>query len=249
MELSAALAGALQIPPHPSIAFVGAGGKTAAMFAMARAMSPAIATTTTHLGEPQSASADCHIVWPAGVLCADLGLSECAGVTLLTGGLDVHAERLTGLSAPQWSALRRWCALHQRALLVEADGSRQRPLKAPAAHEPAIPDPVDAVVVVAGMLGLGLPLDDEHVHRPARFAAISGCALGEPVSPEALAAALAHPDGGLKNVPAGARRAVLLNQADTPELQTLAALVGRRLRSAYDAVLVASLRTGWVESC
>jgi molybdenum cofactor cytidylyltransferase len=249
MELSAALAGALQFPPHPSIAFVGAGGKTAAMFAMARAMSPAIATTTTHLGESQSASADCHIVWPAGALCADLGLSECAGVTLLTGGLDVRAERLIGLSAPQWSALRRWCAMHRRALLVEADGSRQRPLKAPAAHEPAIPDPVDAVIVVAGMLGLGLPLDDEHVHRPARFAAISGCALGEPVSPEALAAALAHPDGGLKNIPAGTRRALLFSQPDTPELRAHAAALARRLRPAYDAVISGSFRDGRFQVC
>ena len=247
MDLSAAIVAALQLPPHPCIAFVGAGGKTTAMFEMARAMAPAIVTTTTHLGESQSALADCHIVWTAGTPCASLGLLECAGVTLLTGGLDVHAGRLTGLSAPQWPALRRWCTLHERALLVEADGSRQRPLKAPAAHEPAIPDPVDAVVVVAGLLGCGLPLDDDHAHRPALFSAISGCPLGEPVSPEALAAALTHPSGGLKHIPAGARRAVLLNQADTPELRALAALVGRWLRPAYDEVVAASLRDGHVE--
>ena len=247
MELSSTIVAALQLPPHPCIAFVGAGGKTTAMFAMARAMAPAIVTTTTHLGESQSALADCHIVWTAGTPCASLGLSECAGVTLLTGGLDVHAGRLTGLSAPQWSALRRWCTLHRRTLLVEADGSRQRPLKAPAAREPAIPDGVDAVVVVAGLLGCGLPLDDEHAHRPALFSAISGCPLGEPVSPEALAAALMHPAGGLKRIPAGARRAALLNQADTPELRALAALVGRRLRAAFDVVAVASFRSGVVE--
>ncbi|MFO7693762.1 MAG: selenium cofactor biosynthesis protein YqeC [Vicinamibacterales bacterium] len=247
MELSSALAGALRLPAHPAIAFVGAGGKTTAMFNVARAMAPAIATTTTHLGDAQSVLADCHIVWEAGTPVADLRLLERGGVVLLTGGLDPDTGHLSGLSAPQWTALRRWCALHRRALLVEADGSRQRPLKAPAPHEPAIPDSVDAVVVVAGMLGCGLPLDADHVHRPDRFAAISGCRPGDPVTPEALAAALTHADGGLRNIPPGAGRAVLLNQADTPALQALAGLVGRRLRTAYDAVLVASLRGGRVE--
>ena len=247
MELSATIVAALGLPPHPCIAFVGAGGKTTAMFEMARGIAPAIVTTTTHLGEFQSASADRHIVWTADTPCASLGLLECAGVTLLTGGLDVHAERLIGLSPPQWSALRRWCALHQRALLVEADGSRQRSLKAPAPHEPAIPHGIDAVVVVAGLLGCGLSLDNDHVHRPVRFAAISGCPIGEPVSAQALAAALAHSQGGLKNIPAGARRAVLLNQADTPELRRRAAELAGRLRRAYDAVIVASFRNGWAE--
>ena len=247
MELSSTIVAALQLPPHPCIAFVGAGGKTTAIFEMARAMAPAVVTTTTHLGESQSALADCHIVWTAGTPCAGLGLSACAGVTLVTGGLDVQAGRLTGLPAPQWSALRRWCTLHERALLVEADGSRQRPLKAPAAHEPAIPAGVDAVVVVAGLLGCGLPLDDEHAHRPALFSAISGCPLGDPVSPEAVAAALAHPEGGLKNIPPGVKRAVLLNQADTPELRDLALRTASLLRPAFDAVAVASFRSGVVE--
>ena len=246
MELSRALAAALQLSRHPSVAFVGAGGKTTAMFEMARAMAPAIATTTTHLDESQTALADCHIIWSAETACADLALSDTADVILVSGDLDARSGRLSGLSAPQWAALRTWCARHERTLVVEADGSRQRPIKAPAPHEPVIPDPIDAVVVVAGLLGCGLPLDDEHVHRPARFSAISGCPLGEPVTPEALAAVLAHPDGGLKNIPTGAKRAALLTQADTPELRVLAASLAGRLRRTYDAVIVASLRGGYV---
>jgi molybdenum cofactor cytidylyltransferase len=247
MELGPALVDTLRLPPCPSIAFVGAGGKTTVMFAMARVLTPAIVTTTTHLGVAQADLADGHIVWKAGASFADLPLRERDGVLLVTGELDVEGNRLLGLSAPQWSPLRHWCALHGRILLVEADGSRQRPLKAPAAHEPAIPDPVDAVVVVAGMLGCGLPLDDEHVHRPARFAAVSGCALGAPVMPDALAAALTHPDGGLKNIPPGAKRAVLLNQADTPELRDLALSIVPGLRPAFDAVALASFHGGVVE--
>jgi molybdenum cofactor cytidylyltransferase len=248
MELSSPLFRAFRLPPHPSIAFVGAGGKTTALFEMARSAAPAVVTTTTHLAEAQSALADCHIVWSAGTPCDDLGLADHDGVMLVTGDLDAATGRLTGLSATQWRALRRCCAARGRTLLVEADGSRQRPLKAPAMHEPAIPEAIDAVVVVAGMLGCGLPLDDEHVHRPARFSAISGCPLGEPVTAEALAAVLIHPEGGLKNIPAGARRAALLSQADTPGLREQAAAIARLLRPVYDTVVVASFRNGWVEN-
>jgi probable selenium-dependent hydroxylase accessory protein YqeC len=247
MELTPALLDALRLPPPAAVAFVGAGGKTTAMFAMARATAPAVVTTTTHLAVDQAGLAGIHVVWAPGTPCAELGLQGRGGVTLVSGGLDVRTSRLRGLQPPQWSALRDWCARHARPLLVEADGSRQRPIKAPADHEPAIPQPVDAVFVVVGMLGCGLPLDDEHVHRPGRFSAISGCPLGDPVSPGAMAAALAHPDGGLKGIPPRAKRALLINQADTPELRARAALVGRRLRAAFDVVAVASFRSGVVE--
>ena len=48
---------------------------------------------------------------------------------------------------------------------AEAEGSAQRPVKAPAAHEPVFPASADAVVMVAGASGLGRPLDDDVVFR------------------------------------------------------------------------------------
>ena len=242
-----ALAGALRLPRHPAIAFVGAGGKTTALFSVARALAPAVVTTTTHLAIPEAAQADRHIVWVADESPAGPEAAGDSGVVLVTGPPDIQAGRLSGLDSGQWLNLRRWSAAHDRPLLVEADGSRRLPLKAPAAHEPVIPPDVDAVVVVAGMLGCGLPLDDDRVHRAARFSAISGCPLGASVTPDAVAAALVHPDGGLKHIPPGARRAALLNQADTPDRARQAASIASRVRAHYDVVAVASLRDGWVE--
>ena len=123
-------------------------------------------------------------------------------------------------------------ALHEesisrgRLLLVEADGARQKPLKAPAENEPPIPAFVAMVVVVAGMSGLGKPLSAEEVHRPEIFSSLSGLKIGETISGEALVRVLAHRQGGLKNIPRRARHSVLLNQADTPELQSAANGIG-----------------------
>ena len=99
---------------------------------------------------------------------------------------------------------------------------------------------MDAVILVAGLSGLGQILTDDNVHRAHLFRALSGLALNEPVTPEALTRVLAHPEGGLKNIPAGARRIALLNQAETPELQSLGGGMAHNLLNVFDSVLVGS---------
>jgi molybdenum cofactor cytidylyltransferase len=96
------------------------------------------------------------------------------------------------------------------------------------------------VIVIAGLSALGKPLLPEWVHRPERFSALSQLELGAQITPEALAAVLIHPAGGLKNIPEQARRVVLLTQADTPELQAVGQSLARQLLPAYPSVLVAS---------
>jgi molybdenum cofactor cytidylyltransferase len=97
------------------------------------------------------------------------------------------------------------------------------------------------VVVVSGLAGLGEPLDEEHVHRSELFSRLSGLAQGQPVSAEGLARVLLHPQGGLKNIPAGARKVVLLNQADDEVSIAEGKQIAPRLLDEYDAVLVAAL--------
>ncbi len=71
-------------------------------------------------------------------------------------------------------------------LLIEADGSRQKALKAPNEHEPVIPEFTDAVIVVAGLSGLGKSLNEKHVHRPQLFSTLSGLPLDDSITPDAL---------------------------------------------------------------
>jgi molybdenum cofactor cytidylyltransferase len=139
------------------------------------------------------------------------------------------------------AALSEFARQHQLPLLVEADGSRQLALKAPASHEPAIPDFVDLVVVLAGLSALGQPLDETRAHRPDRFAALAETQLGEPITRQHLARVLAHPEGGLKNIPAGARRVALLNHVETDTLSATANRIAASLLSSFDSVLAASL--------
>jgi molybdenum cofactor cytidylyltransferase len=225
--------------PQSAVAFVGAGGKSTALFQLAQELSPAVVTTTTHLGVWQVAQADRHVIVSKDASSVDPGMQIGPGITLFSG--PAQNDRLGPLDDTTLYHLHGICADRSRPLLIEADGSRQRPLKAPADHEPVIPGFFGTVVVVAGLNSLGKPLTEEFVHRPEIFARLSGLKPGAVITPEALVRVLTHPQGGLKNIPAGARRVALLNQADTPELQAQAKYIAEQLQPFYHAIVSASL--------
>ena len=233
------LSQALRFSTSSVIAFSGAGGKTSALFQLARERAPAIVTTTTHLGAWQVASADRHLIWEAGTTLPEIGSQTNPGVLLITAGLE--GERYRGLVPTQMEMLRRRAAELALPLLIEADGARGKPLKAPGGHEPPIPDFVQVVVVVAGLSGLDRPLTEETVQRAGIFAGLAGQEIGQTLTAAMLVRVLTHPEGGLKNIPARARRIALLNQADTTDLQAQAAGMAGALLHNFDAVVVASL--------
>jgi molybdenum cofactor cytidylyltransferase len=223
--------------PTSCVAFIGAGGKTTAMFKLARELQAGvIVTATTHLGIWQTSLADRHIAIESDSL---EGIEGFQGVLLVTG--EAEGERTKPVSEKLLHWLYQYCQNHSLPLLVEADGSRQKPLKAWAGHEPPIPEFADLVVQVAGLSGLGKPLTEEHVHRAEKFAELSDLKIGETISSEALASVLTHPQGGLKNMPGTARKVILLNQADTPGLQSAAQALTSSLLPTYQAVLISSL--------
>ncbi len=230
---------ALRLGSTPRLALAGSGGKTTTLFTLAReATSPVIVAATAHMALEQTALADQHFL---GDDAATLDLQFPSGVTLFTGPSD-NADKTSGLPASAMQRVLQLADQHHAPLFIEADGSKCLPLKAPAEQEPPIPDFVDTVVYVVGLAGLGQPLDAEHVHRPERFARLSGLAIGETITPEAIARVLCDPIGGLKNVPLAAHRIALLNQADTPELQAQAQVIARQLLPTYRSVVIAALK-------
>jgi molybdenum cofactor cytidylyltransferase len=137
--------------------------------------------------------------------------------------------------------LRRLAVNQNWPLLIEADGSRRRPLKAPAEHEPVVPAWVNNAVVVAGLSGINQPLNESWVHRPERFARISGLSVGDPVTPESLVRVLVDPAGGLWNLPEFAQKTVLLNQASSDKLSAAGKQMTEALLKVYERVIIADL--------
>lgn len=246
------LAQALRVTPQTRLGMVGAGGKTSALFQTARALlqpdlegsSTVLVSVTTHLAYDQIKQADRHFFVRSLEDLLKLEKNLPAGLVLITGPrspLKDHPNRVTGLGTDIIARLLAIANERRFPLLIEADGSKRLPLKAPAEYEPALPDFVNQVVVVAGLSGLGKPLNSQWVHRPERFAALTGLSPEALVSDQALVKVLLHPEGGLRNIPIGARRVALLNQADTPKLRSIARQMATQLLTAYDSVAIASL--------
>jgi molybdenum cofactor cytidylyltransferase len=231
---------ALSAELNSCIAFAGAGGKTTAVFQLARQMNkPVVVTTTTHLGTDQSILADIHIIVSKPDDINEIR-SHPPGVVLVTG--PENENRLQALDETTLAKLHELCVEHRWPLLIEADGSQKKPLKAPASHEPPIPDFVDTVVVVAGLSVLGQPLSKEIVHRSNLFSKLGKIKLGNPVTEESIYLNLSSRHGGLKNIPSGAQRFLLLNQLDTPSLEDKGSFLAAKLLPVYDTVILASLK-------
>lgn len=235
---------------HP--AFVGAGGKTTALFKAARELLTAhasvpgknsvLVTTTTHFGTWQAGLAD-HLIRihsESDLLRLPGELPD--GIVLLAG--EEENERLGGLSPGLLESVRDIAEKNGLPLLIEADGAHLKPIKAPAEYEPAIPEFAGQVIVVVGLLGLGKPLTPDWVHRPEIFTRLTGINPGETITSQAIVDLLCNREGGLKNIPATARKTVLLNQADTIEVQNQAQEIANQLIPIFHAVIIASLARG-----
>ncbi len=195
-------------------AIIGGGGKTALLYRLAQELAPrgsVIVTTSTHIWPPQ------HL--PVLVEAGPVNGVVCLGTPCESGKL----------AAPRQS----FSELAQLAdyVLVEADGSAGRPLKAHLPHEPVIPENAKQVIAVVGLSGFGRQICDA-AHRPERYAQLAGAAVSDIAAPIHAARVL--------NAEALHTR-ILLNQADSPERiaagQALAALLP-------GPVLLASLQKG-----
>lgn len=232
---------AIRLTGNEAVALVGSGGKTTALFQLARQLKPpVIVSTTTHLSIQQARFADLHFLVRTVEDLEDLKNSISPDVILVTGD-PTQEGRLAGLPPHLLNNLFRITKEKDIPFLIEADGSRQKPLKAPSNHEPVIPDFVSIVVIVAGLSGLGKPLSSEWVHRPESFAHISGLQIGETITSDALERVLTSPEGGLKGIAENCRRVIILNQADSMESQAQAQKMSLNLLNYSAAVCVASL--------
>jgi len=229
-------------PARPDVvAFVGGGGKSSAMFHLARCLAArghrVVLSTTTHISAEQAAANRAVAVatdacFPPAQLTTQLNAyNQC----LLVGSSPVPArssETIPGVTPQQIDALVAQAnALQLAAVLIEADGSRRRPFKAPATHEPVLPSATTLVVPVLGLDGVGRIIDERHAHRPQQVRAALGLGRTEAVrlSPALAAQLLMSAQGGARSVPPSARLLPLLNQADGPIQRATARLIAHHL--------------------
>jgi molybdenum cofactor cytidylyltransferase len=209
----------LGIGSRELVAIVGAGGKTTIMGILADEFGSSgtrtILTTTTKMGADQVTEPVCWSDDPDEV--EDM-LTSGVPLSVLIGTAD---GKVTGLPPDAVDSLFRSTTADY--VIVEADGARSLSIKAPADHEPVIPELSTTVIVVMGADALVCRLE-MVAHRVERINALTGLTGGDVLTPHDAATILLHPLGGLKDVPAAARVVVVLTKI-TPENQIPAAEV------------------------
>ncbi|HEY7066083.1 MAG TPA: selenium cofactor biosynthesis protein YqeC [Chloroflexota bacterium] len=242
-ELPTTLSEALGLGHHRIVAFTGGGGKTTAMYRLARELFPerVLVTTTTKIWVPSRDQVERVLV--GDYMNAVRGLSDGWQSGTRAVGTAVTPEgKLQGVPPTLWIAALAKLADH---VLVEADGAAGKPLTAPREYEPVIPDGTSLVVPIVGLDALGAPLDAAHVHRVAEIVALTGLSEGDPITPEAIARVMLDPAGNVKGAPPKVEIVPLVNKVDTPAAEpaahTLAeALIARGARRVVLARLVRS---------
>lgn len=170
----------LQIEPAKNrvIAFVGGGGKTTLIYELARELAgvgkQVLVTTTTHMKEPEKKWEADHTV---GVPCEE------------------QLGKIKGVSEEEYRKLKDRCDI----LLVEADGAKRKPLKAPAEHEPVIPKDADMVIGMAGASAIGKTIE-EGCHRAELVGKLLGKNITEVITVEDLVKVLKSEQGQKKQV-------------------------------------------------
>jgi len=230
---------ALRINSETRAALVGAGGKTTILFQLARQwVKPVIVSCSTHLGKWQVILADRHFVITSPDELDNI-VDQMNGVVLITGPVG-EDERVNGLPPLCLERLHHLCSQLNVPMLIEADGARQKPLKAPASHEPEIPSWVNHVVVVAGMQGIGKPLTGDTVHRVNEFSRLSGLEIGETITLDGLVKVFIHPEGGMKNMPRGAKRSLIFSQVDSDQRLPELLRIADSLTNTYHSITACS---------
>ncbi len=207
-------------------ALIGGGGKTTAMYTLARELSirgTVVCTTTTRIYPPD------HMPVLDGKndakLAVALGWCNCVCV-----GVPTQDGKL---AAPAFSPYR--LAELADFVLVEADGSRGLPIKAHQPHEPVIPEFAGLVLTLIGASGFGKPIR-EAVHRWEQFCQLTGAAPEEAVTADNLSRLL---------LAEGLEDKVFVNQAENAgDMET-----ARRLAAILPKPVCAGSLQGGIWTC
>ncbi len=210
---------------HAVVSFIGAGGKTTTIRRMEaeylqRGKKPVV-TTTTHIQK----RAESYFL-------TDPSLEEIRSMLeqkkqVWFGAASTQTGKVKGVSFEMLKQITDREGMAD-VLLIEADGARRLPCKAPAEHEPVIWDRTTHVLAVYGLDAIGKSIR-ESCFRAEYVSRILNKKMTEFILPEDIAVLGLSGDGGRKGVLTGMKYQIILNKADDEEKIGFAEDICRKL--------------------
>ena len=227
------VAEAVGIGDRSHVALVGGGGKSTLMHAIAGQVDGSVVSTcTTKMGTDQ------HMGRRVLVAPSDDEVVQAAASAPVMVWSRVEGQKAIGVEPARCDA---WFERVDH-VIIEADGSRRRPFKAPAHYEPIVPTSTTLMISVIGADALGRVIADQ-CHRPLRLAALVGCRADVRLEPWMAAEVILHERGATKALPAGAELTVAINKVDDTNSRLTAQLIDElhRRRPDVNVVPIAAL--------
>ena len=205
------IATVLGLGSRSHVALVGGGGKTTVLHALGRTLpGQVVLTTTVKMGADQHGGHEVLLDPPVSQVVS----AASNGPVVVWSRVD--GQKAIGIDPVKCDAI--FAARTGRTgidyVIIEADGSRRQPFKAPAQFEPVMPSTVTVVASLIGIDVIGRVIAD-RCHRPMRVAALAGVRPYERLTAQGAAAVLAHQRGQRRSVPAGARYVVVVNKVES----------------------------------
>ena len=193
------------------VSFVGGGGKTTSMYTLANELSnlgkKVLVTTTTHMHMPKD-----YINFKGDLNEIKERFKDS---NLITVGIKDKNEKISSVGNEIAEILIELCYF----LLIEADGSKMLPLKAPASHEPVILKNTTMIVGVAGIDSIGRTIK-EICHRPEQVCNVLSKKPYDIIKEKDIAILLSSKEGQKKYLDKcdNAQYRALINKVDDDEL-------------------------------
>jgi probable selenium-dependent hydroxylase accessory protein YqeC len=200
---------------HEHIALVGGGGKTTLLHGLAEQLTGSVVlTSTTRMASDQ------HQGRPVLLAPTTSEIVAASNHSPVMAWKSVKGEKALGVT-PECCYV--WLGFVDH-LIDAAEGSRQRPFKAPAGHEPVIGNTTTTMISVIGADALGRVIGDQ-CHRPLRVAALAGCTPYERLTPAGAATVLLHERGARKEMPSPARLVIAITKVEDSNITFVDELV------------------------
>lgn len=232
----------LHIENFPMTAITGGGGKTSLMFALSGLLEKkgrVVATTTTKIAIPRGDEYGCLFIGDSEETVGKIAALPRRGA--ITVVRESRGAKLYGFTPRETDLLLK--SGEADWIVVEADGSRNLPLKAYEEWEPPVPELATLQFVMIGADAFIEPLGDETAFRYELLRERFGAERGEKLPPRKAARILSDRNEYLKNSPPQARRVLILNKTELlSEAELAEILSGLAEVAGYDVLAALSLK-------
>ena len=186
------------------VAIVGGGGKTTILHALGEQLhGRTILTCTTKMGFDQNKFLPIYLK-PDHETIGNISIGKPVMVWE-----EIEGQKAIGVDP---SMCDRWFTIVDH-VIVEADGSRRLPFKAPAEFEPVIPSSSTLVISTIGADSLDQVISD-CCHRPNLVADLAGCMPHDRLTAERASRVILHSEGHKKAKPPDADFCVAITKVD-----------------------------------